>query len=111
MLYVLIYVTHYCCDLLFKSMQKHINKHIQQERLKTQMKDGKRVRLNSAGVYLPQIATIQEIQGKKRDGKGSRIKEKLAQDLTFDDMELIRNQVSLFLVFSLSKKLLYIYLR
>eukprot|EP00794_Sanderia_malayensis_P017338 gene17338-19069_t len=79
--------------LQFLSMQKHIGKEINQGKLKS-LKYSKRSRLNSAGIYLPQLKTIKELHRKKKVGKGSRANDKFIQDLTFDDMESIRKQVS-----------------
>ncbi|XP_065052372.1 uncharacterized protein LOC135681710 [Rhopilema esculentum] len=78
--------------LQFLTMQKHIRKQ-KCIRRGTMSKEIRTLGLTCPGVNLPQLTTISELTS-NGNGKNKQIKAKLAQDLTFDDLKLIRKQVS-----------------
>ena len=84
-------------------MQKHIRKQ-KCIRRGTMSKEIRTLGLTCPGVNLPQLTTISELTS-NGNGKNKQIKTKLAQDLTFDDLKLIRKQASLLLFEYLQKRL------
>lgn len=74
-------------------MQKHINK---QKILRrgTVLKEVRTLGFIYQNVNLPQLTTIPEDKS-KGSGANAEDKEKLEQELTFDDLNLIRKQVSI----------------